>query len=60
MVNSKRCVAALPGLLVWGLGSIPAFGSEPEVFKVQAWVVGTFTSAPVKVTMRSCCVWPKR
>lgn len=33
-------------VLLWVAGSIPAFGSEPEVFKVQAWEVGTFTSAP--------------
>lgn len=38
-------LATLTGCVL-GLGSIPAFGSEPEVFKVQAWEVGTYTSTP--------------
>lgn len=46
MVNSTKWFAALVGLLLSVAGSIPAFAKEPEVFKVQAWVVGTFTSTP--------------
>lgn len=46
MVNSTKWFAALMGLLLWGVGSIALAGVEPETFKVQAWEVGTFTSAP--------------
>jgi len=38
-------LVALTGCVL-GLGSIPALGSEPEVFKVHAWEVGTYTSTP--------------